>query len=125
MSPGRRSRFQRDPLPDRVHAAHLSGELEGAELSAFEIGAEAAIDRGDLAVVVDLREVTFVASAVVNAMFRVHRRLRQAGGKMAIVCSDPQVLRVIQVTGLDRAVAVCDDFADAVRIVEPHRTGFR
>lgn len=107
-----------------MYAAHLAGELEGAELTAFEMDAEAAVVRGELGIVVDLREVTFVASAVVNAMFRVRRRLRQVGGAMAIVCSDPQVLRVIQVTGLDKAVAVCADFDEAVRTVEPHSSGF-
>lgn len=122
MIPGPPSRSH--GLPDRVHAAHLAGELEGAELTAFEVDAEAAVARGELGIVVDLREVTFVASAVVNAMFRVCRRLRQVGGAMAIVCTDPKVLRVIEVTGLDQAVAVCADFDEAVRIVEPHSSGF-
>jgi anti-sigma B factor antagonist len=123
VAPGRRSRFQK--LPDRVHAAHLEGELDGAELAAFEIEAEAAIHRGELAVVIDLRDAAFVGSAVVNAVFRVCRKLRQVGGALAIVCTDPQALRVIQVTGLDKAVAVHDDFDEAVRAVEPHRSGFR
>lgn len=74
--------------------------------------------------VVDLRDVAFVASAVVNAMFRVCRKLRQAGGALAVVCDDPQALRVIEITGLARAVAVCADLDGAVRAVEPYRGGF-
>ena len=77
-----------------------------------------------MALVVDLRDVTFVGSAVVNAMFRACRRLRQAGGAIAIVCTDPQSLRVIELTGLAGAVAVCDDVDAAVRAVSPHLDGF-
>ncbi len=123
MGPAPPSQFHE--LPERVYAVQLDGELYGPELHGFELNVDAAIARGELAIVVDLRDVSFVASAVINAMFRQCRKLRQVGGALAIVCTDPQALRVIQVTGLDKAVAVCSDPDEAVRIVSPHRDGFR
>ena len=122
VSPGSPSRLH--GLPDRVYAVRLDGELEGDDLAAFEIDVESAIRRGDLAVVVDLRDVEFVASNVINAMFRVCRKLRQIGGAMAIVCTDPSALRIVEVTGLAEAIAVCEDVDAAVRFVVPHAGGF-
>ena len=114
-----------DNLPDRIYGVRLVGELEADELAAFEIETGAAIRRGDLAVVVDLRGTAFVASDVVNAMFRVCRLLRPVGGAMAIVCTDPTALRVIEVTGLAQAVPVFAELDEAVQAVLPHRAGFR
>ena len=111
-------------LPDGVHAVHLAGDLEAANLTAFEIDVDRAIARGELAVVVDLSDAAFVASAAVNAMFRVCRKLRQAGGALAVVCDDPQALRVIEITGLDQAATVCGDLDAALRALDPYRGGF-
>jgi len=110
---------------DGVHVIHLHGELHPPELAAFGLELDSALGRGDRAVVVDLREVTLVASAVVNAIFQACRRLRLAGGAIAIVCTDPRALRVIQVMGLAQAVTVCDTVDDATVAVSPHRDGFR
>jgi anti-sigma B factor antagonist len=112
-------------LPERIQAVRIDGELESEALVALEVEIEAAIWRGDLGVVVDLRGATFVGSDIVNALFRVCRMLRPAGGALAIVCTEPTALRVIEVTGLAQAVPVCGELDDAVRAVEPHRAGFR
>ena len=111
MGPGRRLRFQ--SLPDGVHAAHLAGELAGAELSAFEIEAEAAIHRGDLAVVVDLREVTFLDSSGVRFLHRLAHTGATSGTGVRVV-SPPgcRSRRVLDIVGMTLLV---DDDLDAAR----------
>lgn len=51
---------------------------------------------------VDLTNVTFVDSAGLAVLVAAARPLRAAGGTMSLVVDDPRVLRVLEVTGLDR-----------------------
>jgi anti-sigma B factor antagonist len=53
-------------------------------------------------VVVDLTELTFVDSAGIAALLVAAQRLRRRRGRMTLVVDDPRVLRVLEVTGLDR-----------------------
>jgi anti-sigma B factor antagonist len=53
-------------------------------------------------VAVDLTELTFVDSAGIAALLVAARRLRAHGGVMMLLVDDPHVLRVLEVSGLDR-----------------------
>jgi anti-sigma B factor antagonist len=57
-------------------------------------------------VAVDLTELTFVDSAGIAALLVAARRLRARGGVMTLVVEDPRVLRVLEVSGLDRYFAI-------------------
>ena len=84
-----------------VWAVAVGGELD--LYTAPEVRDELAAlpeDAGD--VVVDLTTMTFVDSAGIAALLVAARRLRACGGTMTLVVDDPRVLRVLEVTGLDR-----------------------
>lgn len=57
-------------------------------------------------VVLDLGEVDFVDSSGLGAIVRVHKQLRAAGGTLSLVITDETVLRVFQMSGLDRVLVV-------------------
>ncbi|MFL5954581.1 MAG: STAS domain-containing protein [Gaiellaceae bacterium] len=53
-------------------------------------------------VVVDLRELSFVDSAGIASLLAVARDLASRGGAMTLLVRDAGILRVLEVTGLDR-----------------------
>ena len=57
-------------------------------------------------VVVDLTELTFADSSLILDLAIVARRLRRTGRVMRLRDAQPQVLRVIEVVGLDRLPGV-------------------
>lgn len=57
-------------------------------------------------VIVDICEVPFLDSAGLGALVGGIRRLRESGTTVALCCTTPRVLRLLDVTGLDRLVAV-------------------
>ena len=47
------------------------------------------------------------------------KRLREAGGSLALVISTPRILRILQITGLTKALAAQRSVADAIT-ADPH-----
>jgi anti-sigma B factor antagonist len=57
-------------------------------------------------VVVDLTETTFIDSTGLGVLIRGVERLQAEGGRLAVVCMDPNMTKVFEVTGLDRVFSV-------------------
>jgi anti-sigma B factor antagonist len=53
-------------------------------------------------VVADLSETTFCDSAGISALATARRKAVAHGAVFALVCSSPQVLRILELTGLDQ-----------------------
>jgi anti-sigma B factor antagonist len=61
---------------------------------------------GATLVVVDLTETTFIDSTGLGVLIRGVERLRTEGGRLAVVCIDPNLTRIFEVTGLDRFFSI-------------------
>jgi anti-sigma B factor antagonist len=76
----------------------------------------AALDGGATGLVVDLSEATFIDSMTLGVLLGAVTRLRPSGGKVAIVCSDPHIRRIFEITLLDRVFSLHTDL-EAARAV--------
>ena len=74
---------------------HLSTAPELSELLSGALG------RGVTSLVLDLSEVEFIDSTGLSVLLNVLRRLTQRGGTLAIVCTNPTVLRLFEITRLE------------------------
>jgi anti-sigma B factor antagonist len=79
----------------------LRGELDVATVGRFRDALHAAIEDQASHIVVDLSEVTFIDSTGLMTLLNGLRRLMRRDGKLAIVCSNPTVLRLFEVTRTD------------------------
>ena len=87
---------------DLVTAAELETEL----LETVRDGARR--------VIVDLTEATFVESSAIHALLRAGQRLQWRGRELAVVCGNPTVKRVLDITGVDRVLPVHTTIEQAV-----------
>ena len=79
----------------------VSGEIDLANVNIFiERLFELSVD-GDQKIVLDLTDVDFIDSTVINALYAAAPRIRANGGDMAIVIVSPNVSRVVEIAGLD------------------------
>lgn len=63
----------------------------------------ALIEQDDARIVVaDLSQTTFCDSAGITALATARRKAVTYGAVFALVCSSPQVLRILELTGLDQ-----------------------
>lgn len=104
----------RDPAVIRVQ-----GELDSFSAG----GVREAFTRvvGRPGAVIDIREVPFVDSAGLGALVGGIRRVRNAGGAVALCCTRSSVLRLLSVTGVDRAVTVTRTPAEARAVIAAAR----
>jgi anti-sigma B factor antagonist len=78
-----------------LHTAH---ELRAAIMDA--------IDGGATSLVIDLSDATFIDSMTLGVLLGAVKRLRPVGGRVSVVCTDPNIRRIFEITLLDRVFAL-------------------
>jgi anti-sigma B factor antagonist len=71
------------------------------------------IDAGKRKVVVDLTRVTFIDSTTLGVLVGAVKRLRPLGGSLELVCDDQNILKIFEITGLDRVFTIHSTREDA------------
>jgi anti-anti-sigma factor len=68
------------------------------------------IEAGAQTVVLDLRRCEWLDSVALGVLVRAHRKLSL--GRLVLVVTAPEILRLFEITGLDRSIEVRRDTAD-------------
>jgi anti-sigma B factor antagonist len=84
----------------------LSGELDLYTCPEFKQELLRVIDAGATHVVVDLTETTFIDSTALGVLIRGVDRLQSSDRQLIVVCADPSIVKVFEVTGLNRIFPV-------------------
>lgn len=90
-----------------------SGELDLAAAPAIRDAVEELTDRGHADIVIDMSGATFIDSTVIGMLVGRLRELRAAGGSIALVCAEPNVLRTLEVAGVERVFTIRPALDDA------------
>jgi anti-sigma B factor antagonist len=69
----------------------------------------AQLARGNRAHIFDLRPLAELDSTTLASLIRVLRIVREAGGSVGLIVDQPNFLRVLSITGLDRVFPVFPD----------------
>jgi anti-anti-sigma factor len=82
----------------------VAGDLDMSTSTQVEeaISAAPATDR----VIVDLTSCTFLDSAGVRLLLATHRKVMPTGGRVELVTSDPNLLRVLEITSVSTMMQV-------------------
>jgi anti-sigma B factor antagonist len=73
--------------------------------------------------VIDLSRTTFVDSTALGVMVGAGRRINDWGGWLRLVAPQPNVRKVLSLTGLDKVFGLYDTVEQAVSHVEAHGDG--
>ncbi len=65
-------------------------------------------------VIVDLEQVEFMDSTGLGILVSGLKRFRTMGGDLLLVCTQPRVLKVFEITGLTRVFSISGSVPDAV-----------
>ena len=84
-----------------THIINVRGEIHVQTAPRFALRLSDAIDKGKTAIVLDLRQVEFIDSTGLSVLLSGLRQVVAAKGRMALVCANPTVLRLFQITSLD------------------------
>ena len=92
----------------------LAGELDIGTSDRFEQELDSLLDDGARRLVVDLLGITFLGSVGLGLLTRAAKRTRAEGGECVVVSDDPRILRVFEITGLDRIFRIERSLMEAV-----------
>lgn len=97
-----------------VTKAGLSGRLDTANVNKVEMFFTASIMPKANNTVVDLSEVSFIASLGIRMLLSTARGLSRRGAKLVMFGANPAVMEIIETTALDEIIPVVATEADAI-----------
>jgi anti-sigma B factor antagonist len=104
-----RFRLKTHDVDDRTAIIEVDGEIHVSTAPDFSALLNASIEEGRTALVLDLSGVIFIDSTGLSVLLNGLRLITQRGGQMAIVCKNPTVLRLFQITSLDTTFDIVAD----------------
>jgi anti-sigma B factor antagonist len=84
----------------------LEGQVDLHTAPQLKEQLSACLDEGATQVIVDLSQATFIDSMTLGVLLGAVKRLRPQGGVLRIVCTDPSIRKIFEITLLDRVFAI-------------------
>jgi anti-sigma B factor antagonist len=95
-----------DQVGDATFVISLAGEVDLYTAPEFKQQLLDVIARGARNVVVDFSDTTFIDSTTLGVLVGGIKRLRGQDGQLSLVCSDRNITKIFEITGLDRVFQI-------------------
>jgi anti-sigma B factor antagonist len=89
-----------------AYVISLAGEVDLYTAPEFKQQLLDVIGQGGKEVIVDFSNTTFIDSTTLGVLVGGVKRLRSNDGQLALVCSDRNITKIFEITGLDRVFAI-------------------
>jgi len=95
-----------EQLADDAYVISLAGEVDLYTAPEFKQQLLEVIGQGGKQVIVDFTNTTFIDSTTLGVLVGGVKRLRTNDGQLSLVCSDRNITKIFEITGLDRVFAI-------------------
>jgi anti-sigma B factor antagonist len=95
-----------DKVDDATYVISLRGEVDLYTAPEFKQQLLDVISEGGKDVVVDFSDTTFIDSTTLGVLVGGVKRLRAQEGRLSLVCSDRNITKIFEITGLDRVFTI-------------------
>jgi anti-sigma B factor antagonist len=103
-----------EPVGDGAYVIALSGEVDLYTAPEFKQQLLDVVGNGTKNVIVDFTNTTFIDSTTLGVLVGGVKRLRPNGGQLSLVCSDRNITKIFEITGLDRVFTIYSTREEAV-----------
>ena len=97
---------QTEKVDDSTYVIALGGEVDLYTAPEFKQQLLEVISQGARNVVVDFSDTTFIDSTTLGVLVGGVKRLRTNDGQLSLVCSDRNITKIFEITGLDRVFTI-------------------
>jgi anti-sigma B factor antagonist len=111
-----------EQLSDDAYVISLAGEVDLYTAPEFKQQLLDVIGKGAKNVIVDFSNTTFIDSTTLGVLVGGVKRLRTNEGQLSLVCSDRNITKIFEITGLDRVFTIHgtrDEAVSALASSEP------
>jgi anti-sigma B factor antagonist len=95
-----------EQLSENTYVISLAGEVDLYTAPEFKQQLLEVIGQGGTEVVVDFTDTTFIDSTTLGVLVGGVKRLRSNDGQLSHVCSDRNITKIFEITGLDRVFTI-------------------
>lgn len=92
----------------------VSGEVDVATVPRLREQLHGLVAQGSTKIVVDLDSVDFLDSTGLGVLVGALKRVRSNDGELSLVCTQPRIRKVFEVTGLTKVFSLYDSVDEAV-----------
>lgn len=92
----------------------VGGEVELSNAAQLRADLRTACEQQPCHVIVDMSEVTFIDSTGIGVLVGALKRTREHQGTFALICPQPRVRRVFEITGLLQALPLFNTMDEAL-----------
>jgi anti-sigma B factor antagonist len=103
-----------EELGDSSYVISLAGEVDLYTAPDFKQQLLEVIGQGAKHVVVDFSDTTFIDSTTLGVLVGGVKRLRTNEGQLSLVCSDRNITKIFEITGLDRVFTIYPSRGEAL-----------
>ena len=107
-----------EELGDGAYVISLAGEVDLYTAPEFKQQLLEVISEGARNVVVDFSDTTFIDSTTLGVLVGGVKRLRTNDGQLSLVCSDRNITKIFEITGLDRVFTIYPTRSEALEQVQ-------
>ena len=107
-----------EQLGDDAYVISLAGEVDLYTAPEFKQQLLEVIGQGGKQVIVDFTNTTFIDSTTLGVLVGGVKRLRTNEGQLSLVCSDRNITKIFEITGLDRVFTIYPTRDEAVSRVK-------
>lgn len=103
-----------EQLDQGRYVISLAGEVDLYTAPEFKQQLLDVISQGARSVIVDFTDTTFIDSTTLGVLVGGVKRLRSNDGQLSLVCSDRNITKIFEITGLDRVFTIHSTREEAV-----------
>jgi anti-sigma B factor antagonist len=103
-----------EQVSDDAYVISLAGEVDLYTAPEFKQQLLEVIGQGGKDVIVDFTNTTFIDSTTLGVLVGGVKRLRSNEGQLSLVCSDRNITKIFEITGLDRVFTIYPTRDEAV-----------
>src|SRR5579863_6022574 len=100
-------------LEGDTYAVELGGEIDVYTSPKVKDAITELIDSGHYNLVINLEKVRYIDSTGLGVLIGGLKRVREHGGSVNLVCTNPQIRKIFDITGLVKIFGIFDDEAAA------------
>ena len=106
-----------EQLSDDAYVISLAGEVDLYTAPEFKQQLLEVIAEGGRQVVIDFTSATFIDSTTLGVLVSGVKRLRTNDGQLSLICSDRNITKIFEITGLDRVFTIYPSREEAVATI--------
>jgi anti-sigma B factor antagonist len=107
-----------EQLSDNAYVISLAGEVDLYTAPEFKQQLLEVIAQGATSVIVDFSNTTFIDSTTLGVLVGGVKRLRTNDGQLTLVCSDRNITKIFEITGLDRVFSIYANREEAIAAID-------